>query len=152
MWTTDIGLIVMVITVSYIWYLQKAMATHSSVLAWRIPGMGEPGGRPSMASHGVGHDWSDLAASGQYEGAGFWLITTMSSGPHTIGEQQVLRLWDSPDNTSDGCFSHIHLPSFHLHLLLFFSLNKPIYNSDIKSEIEPSVSVYQVLENTFSFS
>ena len=38
------------------------MATHSSVLAWRIPGMGEPGGLPSMGSHGVGHDWSDLAA------------------------------------------------------------------------------------------
>ena len=36
--------------------------THSSVLAWRIPGMGEPGGLPSMRSHGVGHDWSDLAA------------------------------------------------------------------------------------------
>ena len=42
--------------------LGKEMATHSSVLAWRIPGMGEPGGLPSMASHRVGHDWSDLAA------------------------------------------------------------------------------------------
>ena len=39
------------------------MATHSSVLAWRIPGMGEPGGLPSMESHKVGHDWSDLAAA-----------------------------------------------------------------------------------------
>ena len=38
------------------------MATHSSVLAWRIPGTGEPGGLPSMGSHRVGHDWSDLAA------------------------------------------------------------------------------------------
>ena len=36
--------------------LEKEMATHSSVLAWRIPGMGEPGGLPSMGSHGVGHD------------------------------------------------------------------------------------------------
>ena len=43
--------------------LEKEMATHSSVLAWRIPGMGEPGGLPSMGSHGVGHDWSDLAAA-----------------------------------------------------------------------------------------
>ena len=42
--------------------LEKAMATHSSVLAWRIPGTGEPGGLPSMGSHRVGHDWSDLAA------------------------------------------------------------------------------------------
>ena len=36
--------------------LEKAMATHSSVLAWRIPGTGEPGGLPSMGSHRVGHD------------------------------------------------------------------------------------------------
>ena len=36
--------------------LAKEMATHSSVLAWRIPGMGEPGGLPSMGSHRVGHD------------------------------------------------------------------------------------------------
>ena len=39
------------------------MATHSSVLAWRIPGMGEPGGLPSMVSHRVGHDRSDAAAA-----------------------------------------------------------------------------------------
>ena len=36
--------------------LEKEMATHSSVLAWRIPGKGEPGGLPSMGSHRVGHD------------------------------------------------------------------------------------------------
>ena len=42
--------------------LQKEMATHSSVLAWRIPGTGEPCGLPSVGSHRVGHDWSDLAA------------------------------------------------------------------------------------------
>ena len=39
------------------------MATHSRVLAWRIPGMAEPGGLPSMGSHRVGHNWSDLAAA-----------------------------------------------------------------------------------------
>ena len=39
------------------------MATHSNVLAWRIPGMAEPRGLPSMGSHRVGHDWSDLAAT-----------------------------------------------------------------------------------------
>ena len=43
--------------------LEKEMATHSSVLAWRIPGMGEPSGLPSMGSHRVVHDWSDLAAA-----------------------------------------------------------------------------------------
>ena len=39
------------------------MATHSSVLAWRIPGVGEPGGLPSLGLHRVGHDGSDLAAA-----------------------------------------------------------------------------------------
>ena len=39
------------------------MATHSSVLAWRIPGTGEPGGLPSTGSHRVGHDSSDSAAA-----------------------------------------------------------------------------------------
>ena len=43
--------------------LEKEMATHSSVLACRIPGTGEPGKLPSMGSHRVGHDWSDLAAA-----------------------------------------------------------------------------------------
>ena len=40
----------------YFQALEKEMATHSSVLAWRIPGTGEPGGLPSMRSHRVGHD------------------------------------------------------------------------------------------------
>ena len=43
--------------------LEKKMATYSSVLAWRNPGMGEPGGLPSLESHRVGHDWRDLAAA-----------------------------------------------------------------------------------------
>jgi len=43
--------------------LEKEIATHSSVLAWRIPGSGEPRGLTSMGSHRVGHDWSDLAAA-----------------------------------------------------------------------------------------
>ena len=45
--------------------LEKEMATHSSVLAWSIPGTGEPDGLPSMGSHRVGHDWSDLAAAAE---------------------------------------------------------------------------------------
>ena len=43
--------------------LEKEMATHSSVLAWRIPGTGEPGGLPSLGLHRVRHDWSDAAAA-----------------------------------------------------------------------------------------
>ena len=45
--------------------LKKEVATHSSALSWRIPGTGEPGGLPSMGSHRVGHDWSDLAAAAE---------------------------------------------------------------------------------------
>ena len=47
--------------------LEKEMTTHSSVLAWWIPGTGEPGGLPSMWSHRVGHDWSDLTAAAAAE-------------------------------------------------------------------------------------
>ena len=43
--------------------LEKEMSTHSSIIAWRIPGTGAPGGLPSMGSHRVGHDWSDLAGA-----------------------------------------------------------------------------------------
>ena len=51
--------------------LEKEMATHSSVLDWRIPGTWEPGGLPSMGSHRVGHDWSDLAAAAAASGVMF---------------------------------------------------------------------------------
>ena len=47
--------------------MEKEMATHSSVLAWRIPGTREPGGLPSLGSHRVGHDWSNLAAAAAAE-------------------------------------------------------------------------------------
>ena len=43
--------------------LEKEMATHSSILAWRTPGTGEPDALPSVGSHRVGHDRSDLAAA-----------------------------------------------------------------------------------------
>ena len=51
----------------YFHALEKEMATHSSVLAWRIPGIGEPGGLLSMGSHRVRHDCSDLAAAAAAE-------------------------------------------------------------------------------------
>ena len=51
--------------------LEKEMATHSSVVAWRIPGMGELGGLLSMGSHRVGHDSRDLAAAAAADLQGF---------------------------------------------------------------------------------
>ena len=55
--------------------LEKEMATHSSVLAWRIPGTGKPGGLSSMGLHRVGHDWSDLAAAAST----YCILSTMLS-------------------------------------------------------------------------
>ena len=53
--------------------LEKEMATHSSVLAWRIPETGEPGGLPSVGSHRVGHDGSDSAAAAAHLRYSSWL-------------------------------------------------------------------------------
>ena len=62
-------------------YLEKEMATHSSVLAWRIPRMGEPGGLPSMGSQRVRYNWSDLAAAAAAAAGGFprWLSSKESA-------------------------------------------------------------------------
>ena len=64
------------------WTVEKEMAAHSIILAWRIPGTEEPGGLPSMGSERVGHNWNDLAAAaarnrerGQAEWCGTWKCT-----------------------------------------------------------------------------
>ena len=62
--------------------LEKEMATHSSVLAWRIPGMAEPGGLLSMGLHRVGHDWSNLAAAAA---GSFPMSRLFTSGSQSIG-------------------------------------------------------------------
>ena len=72
--------------------LKKEMATHSSDLAWRIPGTGEPGGLPSMGSHRVRHDWRDLAAAAKklkdsYHGKAW------SNQDHQQQQQQTLLCW-----------------------------------------------------------
>ena len=56
------------------------MATHSSVLAWRIPGTGEPGGLPSVGSHGVGHDRSDLVLTRSLDPLGTLALCLYLSG------------------------------------------------------------------------
>ena len=70
-------------------------ASHSSVLAWRIPGTGEPGGLPSMGSHRVGHDWSDLAAAASIWGRwlaqpeGTWAPPPKPSSPQGQGKSSL---------------------------------------------------------------
>ena len=70
--------------------LEKEMATHSSVLAWRIPGMGEPGGLPSMGLHRVGHNWSDLAAAGSFISLGFVLFKSFTFHTRPSVDQREL--------------------------------------------------------------
>ena len=79
--------------------LEKEMATHSSVLAWRLPGMGEPGGLPSLGSRRVGHNWSELAAA-----AAFFLLVFSS----------LILLWSE---------SRIYMISILLNLLCFMNQN-----------------------------
>ena len=85
--------------------VEKEMATHSSVLAWRIPGTEEPGGLPSMGSHRVGHDWSDLAAAavqetwicslvGKILWRRKWLPTSVFLSEKPRGQRSLAR-WDS---------------------------------------------------------
>ena len=69
--------------------LEKEMATHSSVIAWRFPGTGEPGGLLSMGSHRVGHDWSDLAAD---------LLCKMKS-LHFLNKEDLIRDLERPDGS-----------------------------------------------------
>ena len=65
--------------------LVKEMATHSSVLAWRIPGTGAPGGLPSLESHRVGHDCSDLAAAAAAAAAFLCVDPVQRVYPSTCG-------------------------------------------------------------------
>ena len=76
----------------------KEMATHSIVFAWRIPGMGEPGGLPSTGSHRVGHDWSDLAAAAALQADSLPLSHLESPNPiilHFIGMFKYITLFKS---------------------------------------------------------
>ena len=91
------------------------MATHSSVLAWRIPGTGEPGGLPSMGSHRVGHDWSNLAAAAACE----WLVLvwTLSWGCCNILALDIVS-WNLDcaegfkKTPSYGCWLEVSVPCY----------------------------------------
>ena len=96
---------------------EKAMAPHSSTLAWRIPGTGESGGLPSMGLHRVRHDWSDLAAVSQSKlkctsmttfKALFLIVYYLRTHPHPL---KIL-------NTSA-------FPSWTLHLRAVFQIVHP---------------------------
>ena len=73
-------------TFTFHFHAVKEMATHSSVLAWRIPGIGEPGGLLSMGSHRVRRDWSDLAAAAA-------TATATANYLFKIGFKIVFKFW-----------------------------------------------------------
>ena len=73
--------------------MEKAMATHSSILAWRIPGTGESSRLPSLGSHRVGHYWNDLAAAA---------ATSRNSTPGYISRKS--------ENTNSNTYMH---PNVH---------------------------------------
>ena len=85
----------------------KEMATHSSVLAWRIPGMGEPGGLPSMGSHRVGHNWSNSSCRS-------WIWTAF------IEVTEAARAKQDPSckpSLGDACLSLLKVAANHWEIL-----------------------------------
>ena len=70
--------------------LEKEMATHSSVLAWRVPVTGEPGGLPFMGSHRVRQDWSDLAGAAEE----FESIYLLFKYLYTLSEKNIFKVSD----------------------------------------------------------
>ena len=98
--------------------LEKEMAIHSNILAWRIPGTGEPGGLPCMGSHRVRHDWSDSAVAAAYNSMNIfqmthvgccyccWVTSVVSDSvrPHRWQPTRMPCPWDSPGKkTGVGC-------------------------------------------------
>ena len=76
------------------------MAAHSSVLAWRIPETGEPGGLPSLGSHRVGHNWSDLAAvaAAFYTVGSYYLYILYITVIYRVLPSQLDSITDSMDS------------------------------------------------------
>ena len=75
--------------------MEKELATHSSVLAWRIPGMVEPGGLSSVGSHGVGHDWSDSNNNNNYNKGKEFYSLAKGLAPGTVPSHvQLHKAWD----------------------------------------------------------
>ena len=86
--------------------LEKEMATHSSIPAWRIPGTEEPGGLLSMGSQRVRHDWSDLA-----EAAAIWISRLSNYAQHILQfEHHVGSLSDGPISSAPWQFHPCIIP------------------------------------------
>ena len=125
------------------------MATHSSVLAWRIPGTGKPGGLASVGSHRVRHDWSDLAAAAaggdkvHKAKVRIWIWKNVKhsgkngKAPSTTEREQLLRSWkvglqDPVTSTANP----LHLPwSIESSLLTGQAVKNSWLNDDYRGMI-----------------
>ena len=124
------------------------MATHSSVLAWKIPGMGEPHGLSSMGSHRVGHDWSDLAAAAVLEGSEVTQLCPTFCDPmdcslpdssiHGVFQASILE-WVAISSSKasswpvyQSCFSWFSFIVLRLQLFRSFGFISPIWPVMIK--------------------
>ena len=104
-------------------YLEKEMATHSSILAWRIPGMEEPGGLLSMGSRRVGHDWSDLAAAALGIN---WLLRQRSCG---YPFKYDVKLYGDAGSHPASSLGLVSIPSLgFLHPSLSLSMSSHIFH------------------------
>ena len=118
------------------------MATHSSILAWRIPGMGEPGGLPSMGLHRVGHDWCDLAAAV----AADHLLLVCSSVQFSLVAQSCPTFCDPMNRSMPGLPVHHQLLEFtQTHAQRVGDAIQPSHPLSSPSPPAPNPSQYQGL-------
>ena len=116
--------------------LEKEMATHSSVLAWRIPRTEEPGRLPSTGSHRVGHDWSDLAAAAvvtllAVSGFLSWpwaVVRFLRCSASSSGRESRLRFLRCPVSSScrEPWWCFVAAPGFSWWWLLFLLQSEPL--------------------------
>ena len=102
--------------------LEKEMAAHSSVLAWRIPGTREPGGLPSLGSHRVRHDWSDLAAT--TTAIKIKNISITPKSPFVPFCNRYPHLLQAPGNhwsASLLLYTGLHLPDFYISRIIQYA-------------------------------
>ena len=118
--------------------LEEEMATHSSVLAFRIPGTGEPGGLPSVGSHRVGHDWSDLPAAAA-DKIWIWINSNVSLLVHEL-LKYVPYQWNTLRIEENGC-GFIWNFTISIKMLLRSKYFYVVYINNRKYEHKQTISI-----------
>ena len=121
--------------------LEEEMATHSSVLAWRIPGTAGPGGQPSMGSHRVGHDWSDLAAAAAAVMYDCYILTFFFLCLWKVSLSSSLSYLILIESLSSLC---LVFAWYVIFILLSIYLYLCILNASVIEHIQLSVAFYMI--------